>query len=230
MTTVLLHPIALDRATWRDVPIPGALALDLPGHGDAPWDDPRDLDEVADRVVARAPEGERIDVVGVSLGGMVALHTALRHPDRVRSLVVACAPAATPVEVMRERADATEREGMAGMLASMRERWFSPGVLEARPAYVGEVERRLLADDPRIVAGGWRLIAGHDVADRLAEIRIPVTVVAGSGDTSVPPAAARALAAGLPDAAYVELEGAHMIHLEQPAAFAAAVARHLARV
>lgn len=229
MTTLLLHPIGLDRTTWAGVPIDGALAVDLPGHGDAPFAVLGGLADVADAVVAGLPdECGPLDVVGVSLGGMTALQLALRHPDRVRSIVVACAPAATAEEPMLRRAADTERLGMAGVVGAMIERWFSPEVAAAGGEEVRAVERRLLADDPSVVAAYWRLIAAHDVRDGLAGIAMPVTVVAGSGDVSVPPALARELADGIAGARLVELEGAHMLHLEAPEAFAATVRQHLA--
>lgn len=227
MTALLLHPIGLDRRTWDRVPIDDALAIDLPGHGDVALGSIDSLEAVADAVAHRLPRGEAVDVVGISLGGMTALHLVLRHPDRVRSLVVACAPAATPTEVMRQRADDTERLGMEGMIEGMMERWFTPVALADRAAFVVETERCLLADEPAEVAAVWRLIADHDVVGSLQDIRVPVTVIAGSFDLSVPPSAARSLAQGIPDARYVELEGPHMLHLEQAGLFGAAVREHL---
>lgn len=227
MTALLLHPIGLDRTTWDHVPIEDALAVDLPGHGDAPWDGAQSLDEVADVVLdAVSAASEPPDLVGLSLGGMVALHVALRHPDRIRSIVVACALAATPTEVMLERATRTELVGMHGMTPSMISRWFTPDTIETRSELIASTERRLLADDPGIVAHYWRLISAHDVRARLHRISMPTTVIAGLADVSVPPAAARELSAGIPHARFVELPGAHMLHLEEPRAFAEAIGRH----
>ncbi len=231
MTTLLLHPIGLDRTTWDDIPIAGAVAIDRPGHGGVPFGQVDSLADVADAIIASLIDMDGpIDAVGVSLGGMTALQLALRHPDRVRSIVVACAPAATPSEVMLQRSEDVVRLGMAGVKDATLERWFSPEVLAAGGDEVRAVERRLLADDSAIVAAYWRFIAAHDVRDRLAEIGMPVTVVAGTRDVSVPSVAARELAAGIPGARYVELSGAHMLHLEAPAAFTREVEEHLALI
>jgi len=232
MTTLLLHPIGLDRSTWDGVPIPDAMAVDLPGHGEAPLGSVASLAEVADAVVDGLPTTDPVDVVGLSLGGMVGLHLALRHPGRVRSLVVACAPAATRPDVFVQRALDTEGQGMEGMMAATLARWFSPAVLAAAPParIVGDTVARLRSDDPHVVARYWRMLADHDVVARLGELSMPVTVVAGDRDLSVPPALARELAEGIDGARYVELGGAHMLHLEAPAPFGGAVSQHLAGV
>ncbi len=231
MTTLLLHPIGLDRHTWATVPIDAAVAVDLPGHGESELGHVESLADVADAVLSGLPDGAGpIDVVGVSLGGMTALQLALRRPDRVRSIVVACAPAATPTDAMMQRAVDTERLGMAGVLAATLERWFTPETLAAASSEIRSVRERLLADDPAVFAAYWRFIAGHDVRHRLGELRLPVTVVAGTGDVSVPPSVARELATGIEGARYVEIEGAHMLHLESPDRFAAAVVTHLAEL
>jgi len=228
MTLLLLHPIGLDRTTWDAVPFGSALAVDLPGHGDAAMGDVGSLDDVADAVVAAlGATDEAFDVVGLSLGGMVALHLALRHPSRVRSLVVACAPAAAPTGILLERAEETERLGMDGMLESTIARWFTPERIEHGAPEVAAVERRLLADDAAVIARYWRLMAQHDVRASLGTIAAPTTALAATGDPSSPPAQLREIADGVPISRYVELVGPHMVHLEDPDGFAAAIAAHV---
>jgi len=230
MTTILLHPIGLDRTTWDVLERPDWHAIDLPGHGASDPAGASTLGEVADFVISLTAQSEPVDLVGLSLGGMIALHAGIRHPDRVRSLVVACAPAAAPAETMMRRADETEQYGMAATLSETLARWFSPSFLTARPDVLIRVEERLLADDAYTIGRYWRLIAGHDVRPQLPGLQLPVTVIAGSADSSVPPSTARGLAAGLSNARFVELEGAHMLHLESPHTFRRAVLAHLAWV
>jgi 3-oxoadipate enol-lactonase len=68
------------------------------------------------------------------------------------------------------------------------------------------------------------------VRDRLGEIAVPTTCIAGTGDVSSPVPVVRELAAGVPGARLVELDAPHMAFLERPAEFSAAVREHLARV
>lgn len=227
MHLVLLHPVGLDKECWRFTAINEAIALDLPGHGDRAEDLrlPVSLQSIADDVCSRVPG--RVDVLGLSMGGMVAMHLALRHPDRVRSLVLACTSARPPAEVMLDRARAAEASGMEGVLSSTLDRWFTPSAL-ARPHDPGVdyARGRLLADDARIFAAYWRAMALHDVEAQLQDIHVPVTVIAGSVDVSAPAASLRAVADKIPTSRFEIVPGPHMLPLEEPGHFAAAVRDH----
>jgi pimeloyl-ACP methyl ester carboxylesterase len=173
-----------------------------------------------------------LDVIGASLGGMVAMHLALNHPDRIRSLVLACTTPRGGPEVMNPRAEQTERLGSDGMLESTLTRWFTEDYLAGQPdapalAYSRE---RLLGMDAGALADTWRAIGTHDVLDRLGEISAPVTCIAGRVDLSTPLDVMRDLAAKLPNSRLVELDAPHMAFLERPAEFAASVRAHLSWV
>src|SRR2546423_5053787 len=105
---------------------------------------------------------------------MVAQHVALRHPERFRSLLVACTGAAVEPGGMLERAAEVEARGIHGVLETTLERWFTPAALAAVPEHPGVAyaRRTLLALDPGSFADGWRAIAGHDVRARLGEIEV----------------------------------------------------------
>ncbi|HVT67735.1 MAG TPA: alpha/beta fold hydrolase, partial [Trebonia sp.] len=96
-----------------------------------------------------------------------------------------------------------------------------PGVAYARAT--------LLALDPASWTAGWRAIARHDVLAELGAVTAPVTCVGGRSDQSAPPERVRRLAAAIPGARLEMLDGPHMIHLENPAAFSAVLAAHLGR-
>lgn len=230
-TLLFLHPVGLDTGCAALGGLPGAVAPTLAGHH------PRrraraglTLADMADEVVGWT--SGLLDVVGASLGGMVALHLALDHPDRVRSLVLSCTTASGVPDVMLPRADETERRGSDGMLEDTLTRWFRPEVLaRADPGPGVEYARRRLLDmDAVALADTWRAIAGHDVRDRLGEIDVPTTCIAGAHDRSTPPPVMAELAEGIPNARLVTLEAAHMAHLELPEQFSAVVAEHLQRI
>jgi 3-oxoadipate enol-lactonase len=230
-TLLFLHPVGLDRdcVAWLD--LPPVRAVTFPGHGERHRARPGlTLADMADEIAGH--HTGPLDVVGASLGGMVALHLALAHRDRVRSLVLACTTPRGDAEVMGARADATEARGSAGMLEDTLTRWFTPGFRAADPdaAPLAYARDRLLAMDAGALADTWRAIGTHDVVERLGEIRVPTTCVAGRQDASTPLPVMQDLAARVPGARLVELDAPHMAFLERPAEFAAAVREHLAWV
>lgn len=229
---VFLHPIGLDRQVWSGVLSPGAIALNFPGHGgnggDAPA--PVSMAGLADYVLSQLG-GRAVTLVGLSLGGMVAQHIAITAPHAVTSLVVACSTAAANPPVMLDRAALTRSEGMAGSLRMTLDRWFTPQVLAA-PGHPGVeyARRRLLADDPEIVARYWEAMAGHDVSDRLASVKAPTTFIAGAADLSSPVEVLEGMARAVPGAVLKVVDGPHMLPLERPREFSAVLAEHLDRV
>lgn len=224
---VLLHAIGLDRGQWPGLAgdQPGVLALDLPGHGDCPAGPVITLAGVADTVAAAMPPGS--DVVGLSLGGMVAQHLALRHPGQVRSLVLVCTrPYADPAE-MNRRAAATEQAGMPGVLDGTLRRWFTADAL-ASPDHPGVryASRRLLADDPAVIAAYWRAMAGHDLRADLRRMAQPVTIVVGRQDVTSSAESAAEFHRLIPGSQLVTCEGPHLLALERPAELARVIRDH----
>jgi pimeloyl-ACP methyl ester carboxylesterase len=229
-TLVLLTPVGLDAACWNNVDLTAVPTRrhEFPGFGSRPRAPTQPtMESLADEVAAAYPGP--LDLVGVSMGAMVAQNIAVRHPERVRSLVVACTGAAVDPNAMMRRAEEVETKGMTGVLEETMQRWFTSDALAGRPLHAGVAYARatLLALDPRCFADGWRAIATHDVRARLSEIDVPTTCVLGTSDPVGTPERLEEVAHGVRRGRLVALEGPHMIHLEQPAAFARAVRDHL---
>lgn len=230
MPVVLLTPVGLDAAAWDAVEVPeGAIRHEWPGCGSRPRAPrPLDMAALADEV-ARAYDGP-LDVAGCSMGGMVGQHLAIRHPDRVRSLLMACTGASASPATMEERAAAAETAGMEGVLDTTLERWFTPEALARRPEHPGVAyaRRTLLALDPGSFADGWRSIATHDARARLGEVRTPTTCVAADADAAASVARVREVADGIPGARLRVVAGPHMLPLERPGTFGDLLRDHLA--
>ncbi|MEW6472007.1 MAG: alpha/beta fold hydrolase [Actinomycetota bacterium] len=237
---MLLHPIGLSGSCWSPLAAELAghhrvLTPDLAGHGgtDAPAG-PFTIEALADDVaeLLRAETSEPAVTVGLSMGGVVALALAQRHPDLVGALVIINSAARVPdgfADAVRARADRTRAGGMAAVADETLARWFTPAFAAREPAAVAEIRRQLLAGDPEVHANAWLALAAADVEPGLASVRQPMLVVTGSQDLSVPAEIGARTASLAPNGRHVHLEGAgHMSPLEEPARLSATIRDFLA--
>ena len=205
------------------------LAPDLRGHGAAGSRRPIDMGSCVDDVARLA--GGRFALAGYSMGGRIALHVALAHPDRVSRLVLVSTTAG--IDDDAERAARRERDdALAGWMeehtiAAVAERWGAQPLFAGQSPEVAAAARAdRLANDPVHLAASLRATGTGTMAplwSRLAELTMPVAVLAGERDAKFV-ALARRLAGALPDATLTIVPGAgHALTLEAPAAVAAAI-------
>ncbi|HUB72605.1 MAG TPA: alpha/beta fold hydrolase [Solirubrobacteraceae bacterium] len=228
------------------------LALDLPGHGtEAHAPRPITFAACVEHVLARertsvhedgappgptppSPQGEggRFALCGYSLGGRLALHVALAAPERVSRLVlVSTSPG---IEDARERAarraadERLARELEGEPFEQFIERWRAQPLFAGEPpeaaALARDDQRRNRPDALAAVLRGLGAGQMQPLWQRLGELRMPVTVVAGERDRKYA-ALGRRAAAALPDGELVILPGGHGLALESPAALARVLAR-----
>jgi pimeloyl-ACP methyl ester carboxylesterase len=154
---------------------------------------------------------DRAHVYGQSFGGMVAQELALTHPDRVRTLVLGSTGAGERHTVRGRDAQVPKGEPWRA--------WYAPGYPNEHPEDVVEDLRVVRAgpDHPEGARRQWEAMAGWDAYDRLPGISAPTLVVHGTEDRMIAPANAEILAARIPGAELVLLEGAgHVATWEQP--------------
>jgi 3-oxoadipate enol-lactonase len=160
---------------------------------------------------------DRAHVYGQSFGGMVAQELALTAPHRVRTLILACTDMG-PGRAIPPTARAPKHEPWRTL--------YAPGFPGRHPEHVAE-DLRVGAQQPDHPIGGrrqWEAMDGFDSYDRLPGLRIPTLVLHGTEDQLIPVESARRLAARIPGAELVLLEGAgHVYHSEQAEAADAAV-------
>jgi 3-oxoadipate enol-lactonase len=170
-------------------------------------------------------------VLGVSFGGMVAQELAIRHPDRVQRLVLACTSsggrggASYPLhelvdldpevrltrqlELLDTRWDATWRDANPEMVQTLREGFRLSGAGDAG----ADAGLRLQLEARR----------KHDTSARLGGIHCPTLVCGGRYDGIAPPANSEFLAGAIEDARLEMFDGGHVFMMQDPAAFPAMI-------
>ncbi|WP_213451284.1 alpha/beta fold hydrolase [Rhizomonospora bruguierae] len=235
---VLLHPLGADSSFWKPVvrllsEHREVVVLDLLGHGGAERPPPgARIEQFADDVVRRVEGLGVVDLVGVSLGGLVAQVVALREGHRVGRLVLVDTVATYPEELRqgwRDRAATARRTGLAPLAAAMETMWFSPAFRAAHPEEVSRAREVLLAMDPESYARTCEALEVADTRQGVPRLGHPTLVVCGSQDGPAFVAAASWLADQIPGARIRWLADArHAAVLEQPVEFTAALTDFLA--
>lgn len=201
------------------------IAPDLPGHGDAA-ELRGDLWQCADALASIGGIGT---YVGYSMGGRVALHTALRHPGSVERLVLIGATAG-----IDDDDDRSARRRSDNELADHIIRRSVPAFIDEwldNPLFAGLTEETAMRDDRlRNTASGLASslrLAGtgtqEPLWDRLGDITCPVLVLVGENDPKFT-ALGRRIVDGVTHGRLVVVPGSgHSVHLEQPDATVAAL-------
>ena len=210
-SVVMVQGLALSGRFWFDVPerlaeATGDRVLVLDNRGTGQSDRPRRpwrMGTMADDVAAAMTHAgiERAIVVGISMGGMIAQHVALRHAERVEGLVLlATTPGLPHGRLASPRALAMLARlpflrGAAARSASAR-LLLPPAEVPRAAELLGRWAPAFAKDPirPRTFFFHIGAILGHSTGERLPHVRIPTIVVAAAHDALVPIAASRAIA------------------------------------
>jgi 3-oxoadipate enol-lactonase len=200
---------------------------DTRGHGksDAPAGDysidrlGRDLLSVIDRTSAA-----RVDLCGVSIGGLTALWVAINAPRRVRRVVLANTAARIgDTALWTERSCLVRAKGLSVIADASLGRWFTADFCQRHP----DVSAHFRAVIARTAVDGYigccAALRDADLRDDAKQVKCRTLVVTGRCDVATPPALGRSLADTIPGARLIELEAAHLSNVERPEEFTAAV-------
>ena len=205
------------------------LAADLPGHGRSAGEVLGSIEEMADWTAAliTASGAPKAAVIGHSMGSLIALETAARHPDKVTALALIGTAAAMPVS--RDLLGAAEANDHAAVdMVSIWGNGFRAGIggaLVPGTWMVGGTTRLLERARPGVLFKD--LAACNAYGDGLAaavKVTAPTTLVLGERDLMTPHSGGMKLAAALPRSRVVTLKGAgHMLMSERPDEVLAAI-------
>jgi pimeloyl-ACP methyl ester carboxylesterase len=226
---LLIMGLGLSSEAWLTLPdrlSKDRFAITFDNRGCGQSDVPRapyTMGALADDAVAvlDAAGVAKADVLGVSMGGMIAQHLTLRHPERVRKLALGCtipewARQHHPgprilVDLLRVLARKATLQQTAALLVG-------PGFIDTPAGEESFKQWRLAADKGRAKRAVLQLgaIAMHSTRSRLGRITVPTLVLTGDHDRLVRPENSYELAKKIPGAQLHVFEGAgHVFPLER---------------
>ncbi|HEX5868289.1 MAG TPA: 3-oxoadipate enol-lactonase [Beijerinckiaceae bacterium] len=210
------------------------LRYDTRGHGRSQViDRPTSIEELADDLAGLldALGIAKAHLVGLSLGGMTGQALALRHPDKLESLVLLATSAyLPPAEAWTERAATVRAKGMAAIADTVMSRWFTRAFTERAPGAVAATRERFIANDANGYAICCEAIRDMDLRPAIGAVRTPTLILAGADDPATPVAMMEDIRTRIPDAEMIIVpRAAHLLNLERPEIVNAHLAAFLAR-
>lgn len=214
------------------------IALDNRGAGrsDKPYG-AYSVEQMADDAVAVLDHAgvESAHVVGASMGGAISQVIALRHPDRVRSLTLACTACRHHPwrrELLAGWAETAQTEGMGAMTAEAARWVIGPRSFRRLAPAIGWMGPLALSRPAHAFAGqvAGILSMDDDLADELANITAPTMVIVGNQDILTPRGDSEEIAERIPTAELVVISGAaHGFMIEHATTFNRLLLDFLAR-
>lgn len=197
------------------------IRYDKRGHGlsdcpDAPYtirDHTQDLVGVMDALDIQVAV-----LVGISVGGMIAMDFAAQYPARVKALVLSDTfPKIGTADMWNTRIDSLRTQGMASLGTEILARWFAPSYQEQNPAAYCGYYNMLTRMPVTGYTGTCEAIRDADLSTVVQAIDCPTLVMCGAEDGSTPPELVQGLVDLMPNARYIEIRDAgHLPCIENP--------------
>ena len=172
---------------------------------------------------------EKVPLVGTAVGGAIALHTAVRFPDRIAAVIATSPaislPAATRAATL-ERVARFEREGVRVAFEATANNGYPEELRGDRAKFEG-FRARWLANDPVSFGAIYRMLGDMDLMPELGSVKCPVLVIAGEFDRGRPPSVVEPIAKAIPGAQFKVLPTGHYAGLQTPELVAGAIGEFL---
>jgi 3-oxoadipate enol-lactonase len=184
-------------------------------HSSVSWD--QMADDVAALLDALEIRG-RVALAGIAVGAAIAVHFAVRYPDRAAALVLH-GPAVGVAEERRQatldRAAAVQAGGMRSVVEASLAASYPP-VVRHDPAVFAAFRARWLGNDPASFAAINRMLAGESIEHELVRIGCPALFTAGRHDGLRPASIIEPMARQVRGAAFLELNSGHFASVQTP--------------
>ncbi|MFD6813151.1 alpha/beta fold hydrolase [Enteractinococcus coprophilus] len=202
------------------------IGIDLPGQGESPAHHGTvTIEELANTVAELVANlrytgtirpGSKVYFAGLSISGQVALQLALEHAELFDGIaVLASAPKIDEPENWEERYHLVMESGTEAMVEMSASLWVANGFVETKKL---ELQKEsMINTDDRSYAEMCKALALYDATDRLAEIELPLFIVAGDQDQMCTVDDAQIMSQSVQNGSMVVMENAaHLLPIEHP--------------
>jgi len=167
---------------------------------------------------------KRSSLVGLGLGGAMAIGIGVEHSARLEKLIPCCCRAVmTPdfAAIWPKFVDTVKRLGMEGMVEPTVQRWFTDDFKAANPQVLDNVRRMIRETSPLGYYGCIAAFLTLDFFKDLNRIAVPTLFISGANDhLGGPPPIMTGLAAAVPKAKHTSVpDAAHIANIQNPEAF-----------
>ena len=225
---VLSQSLGADHGMW-DLQMPDLLShfqvlrYDTRGHGasEAPAGD-YSMEQLGRDVLGLvdALGISKFAFCGLSMGGGIGQWLAVNAPERITALVLANTSSRFVAANLEARRQAVLKDGIAAVVDSVMQRFFSPETLALGDPYANSVRAVLMATNPVGYAGCCAAIRDVNFTGLLKKIQARTLIIAGSKDASTPwEGHGDILAREIVGARVVHLPTAHLSNIERPRSF-----------
>lgn len=209
------------------------LRYDRRGHGlSSPPPAPYALDDLGSDVISLldALNISRAHFCGLSIGGLTGQWLGVHHGPRFGKMVL-CATASRigTAEGWTARIGDVRTNGLAALVPATAERWFTPDFAAANPGVVTGVLDSFSRTSEEGYLGCCEALRDADLREEIASISNPILALSGADDAVCPPTDLESIAHGVRDGRHVSLPGRHIVNVETPHPFNAAVHDFLRR-
>ncbi|OLF38133.1 3-oxoadipate enol-lactonase [Psychrobacter sp. Cmf 22.2] len=165
---------------------------------------------------------------GISMGGMTGQWLAIHHPDRFHHLMLCNTAAKIGNEAAwRDRAQLVRAQGLDPIAATAAPRWFTADFIDSYPDVVAALSSALAAGSSEGYASCCEALSVADTREQLKDIRVPITVVAGTEDPVTTVADGQYMVDHIPHSTLATIDASHISNIEQPEAFNQLVRQYL---
>ncbi len=230
---IFIHGFPFNHSTWDEqikllADTHRVIAYDVRGHGNSPLGNGNilidflvdDLFSLMDYLGIHSA-----NIVGLSMGGYIALRGIEREPDRFLSLALCNTKSeADTNEAKIKRADSIRtiiNDGVKTFADNFLKTVFAPASVDKNPQAVRKIQSMIESTSPDTLCSTLIALAARtDTTETLSKIQVPTLILVGEYDRLTPPSAAKTMANNIRDAKiHIISEAAHLSNLENPEEF-----------